>query len=76
MIKVRELKVEKFNPDGSRDVLVELVADTALEVEAIGNRGSSVIGLLETDTMTMGSSCFTTTLEFGMLESSGNWNFA
>lgn len=74
MIKVTKIKIEKITPE-HRYVRVELLSDTAVEVEDIGESGESVTGLLPTDLMTMGSTCFTSEMEFGMLDSTGNWKF-
>lgn len=74
MVKVTNLKVEEQTSKGRR-VRVDLVADESIEVEDLGTSGVGVIGLNDTDTMTMGSTCFTATMEFGMLDSTGNWRF-
>ena len=58
-----------------RIVRVDLIADESIEVEDIGTDASTIIGLRPTDVLAMGSTCFTAAMEFGMLDSTGNWRF-
>lgn len=74
MVKVVDLKVEEQTTKG-RKIRVNLIADESVEVEDLGTSGVGVIGLNDDDTMTMGSTCFTATMEFGVLDSTGNWRF-
>lgn len=75
MIKLEDCEVEGFNKDGTRNVKANLIADTSIEVEDIGTSAEKVIGLNKDDHLTMGSTCFTTEMEFGILNSAGNWRF-
>ena len=74
MIKATGSEYEK-NENGQRQVLATLVSDTSDEVIAHGTSGQGVIGLQSNDIMTFGSTCLTADGKFGMLDSSGNWEF-
>lgn len=74
MIKATDSDYEK--DDGrNRYVLATLVADTSDEVIAHGTAGTGIIGLQSNDVMTFGSTCLCVDGKFGMLNSSGNWEF-
>lgn len=77
MIKVTNIvAVESVNEKTKeRLVRADLIADESVEVEDIGNNGASVVGLSDKDKLAMGSTCFTASMEFGMLDSTGNWRF-
>lgn len=67
--------IEHLTPTGIKTVKANLIADTSIEVEDIGTDGSSVSGLCKGDKLAMGSTCFTVEMEFGILDSTGNWHF-
>lgn len=74
MIKVKRLDVDKTTEFG-RVVDVFLVADTADEVKAIGNDGSTVVGLKANDVIALGSTCMIASGGFGTINSNGTWTF-
>lgn len=74
MIKV----LEKSNDEQMGPVdkyVVQMVADTKEEVNAIGTDGSTVVGLKKDDIISFGSTCITTSGDFGILKSNGSWNW-
>lgn len=76
MIKIKSIITEDYNTPGVDDgktILVSLVADAKEEVIALGNDASSLTG--HPDTFAFGSTCLTVTKDFGILDSTGNWNF-
>lgn len=79
MIEVKKIESKYLYLDSHkhphRIVLADLIADNSMEVEEIGNRCDNIVGLSESDTLAFGSTCFTATMEFGMLDSVGNWHF-
>ena len=74
MIKVTSITGEGYNEDGTRNVKASLVADTVEEV-AEATTGANIDGLTENDVLTLGSTCLVATGEFGILSSTGIWNF-
>ena len=74
MIKATASDYER--DDGTnRYVLATLVADTSDEVIAHGTSGVGVENLQPNDVMTFGSTCLCVDGKFGMLNSSGVWEF-
>ena len=74
MIKATDSVYE--TDDGvNRYVLATLVSDTSDEVIAHGTSGVGVINLQPNDVMTFGSTCLCVDGKFGMLNSSGVWEF-
>lgn len=59
----------------TKTVVADLIADNSLEVEDIGNKAYRVIGLEGYSKLGFGSTCFTASMEFGMLDSEGIWRF-
>lgn len=74
MIKITGYSVEK-DIAGAREVRASLVADTKDEVVEIGSDGSTVVGLMNGDKLTLGSTCLCANCDFGVLNSSGTWTF-
>ena len=74
MIKATDSQFEK-NENGQRQVLATLVADTSDEVIAHGASGEGILYLQPNDVMTFGSTCLCVDGKFGMLNSSGVWEF-
>lgn len=66
--------VEEYK-DGNRYVRCDLISDNSEEVDAIGNDGSKVKGLQKNDKLTLGTSCMTSTMDYGLLNSDGEWNW-
>jgi len=79
MIKLKSINVEKrtTTPDGSTIRICEcsLMSDTSDEVIAIGNDGSTVVGLDSTIRIAPFSTCFTKDKELGVLGSDNQWTF-
>lgn len=75
MIKVTSFKIEKRNEDGTREVVASLLADSANDANAIKDDGSKVSGLKDGDKLVLGSTCLCATGDFGMIDSTGKWNF-
>lgn len=74
MVKVSGLIVESIE-NGKRNVVVSLVADTKDEVDACGASGENVKGLNVDDVIVLGSSALCADGSFGMINSSGIWNW-
>lgn len=76
MIKVdpSTIVIEEYKDDG-RYVRCSLMSDNKDEVDAIGNDGSKVKGLQKNDKLTLGTSCMTSTMDYGILDSEGSWNW-
>lgn len=74
MIKATASDYER-DESGKRYVLATLVADTSDEVIAHGTSGVGVENLQPNDVMTFGSTCLCVDGKFGMLNSSGVWEF-
>lgn len=74
MIKATASEYEK-DDNVNRYVLATLVADTSDEVIAHGTSGVGVVNLQSNDVMTFGSTCLCVDGKFGMLNSSGVWEF-
>ena len=64
--------VEK-RENGKKYIKCDLLADSASEVQAIGNDGSTVIGLDADTVIAMGSTAFTTDKELLVIDSNGTW---
>lgn len=75
MIKLKEIVNVEELETGKKLVQAKLIADESVEVEDIGTNGTNVIGLGHDYILDFGSSCFTTTMEYGVLNSAGNWRF-
>ena len=74
MVKMLSMKIESIH-DNKRNLVVDIVADTQAEVIACGNSGAGIFGLTENDTMVLGSMALCADGSFGILDSSGTWNF-
>lgn len=74
MIKCTDFKVERYGTS-NKVVLASLDADTKEEVVAMGNIATNVIGLKDGDEISFGSTCVTSSLDVGKLNSSGSWVF-
>lgn len=74
MIKVDSLIVEHIE-NGIRHVKAGLLADTKAEVVACGSSGANVRGLNPTDIMVLGSTAMCADGNYGMITSSGIWNW-
>ena len=74
MVKVIGMTVESIQ-DGKRNVVVSLMADTQAEVTACGASGAHIAGLTADDTIVLGSTAFCVDGSFGMINSSGVWNW-
>lgn len=74
MVKVTAITVESFE-DSKRNVIVQLAADTKEEVEACGASGANIIGLNAEDNIVLGSLAMCADGNFGMINSSGQWNW-
>lgn len=74
MVKVKGITVESIE-NGVRMVEVSLKADTKAEVDACGNSGAGVIGLMDSDVIVLGSTAMCADGNFGMITSTGTWNW-
>lgn len=75
MIKLDTLVDIEGNEGGKRLVQADLISDNSGEVVANGIDCKNIIGLNDTDKLVFGSTCLTSDLEFGMLDSTGTWKF-
>lgn len=71
MIKCDEM-TRNYN---TNTVRASLIADTKSEVVAMGAECSGVVGLADGTKLELGSDCFTTDCELGILTSNGVWKF-
>lgn len=75
MVKLNKIfEIDKI-VDGKRYIKADLIADSSLEVEDLGTDCTNIVGLDKTSVLSFGSTCFTASLEFGILNSDGIWRF-
>lgn len=72
MVRCDDFLVLSENDTG-RDVKATLVADDSSEVTM--STGEGIDGLRDTDRLALGSSCFTAKSEYGVIDSTGTWNW-
>lgn len=77
MIKCSSKIIETYPTVDDEPMKVEasLKADTSAEVTAMGYVADGVEGLVDGTIISFGSTCLTADGDFGMLDSSGVWQF-
>lgn len=77
MIKVDgKIEIEEYNFNGnpnSRLVRCDLIADNIAELAAIGDDGSTVLGLRPGDVLSFGCNAMDTSYNIAMMSSGGVW---
>lgn len=77
MIKCSSKIIESYPTVTDEPMKVEasLKADTSAEVISLGNIADGVVGLVDGTILSFGSTCLTADGDFGMLDSTGTWQF-
>lgn len=74
MVKMLSMTVDSIS-NGKRFVLANIAADTKEEVNACGASGANIVGLTKDDSLVLGSMAICADGGFGILNSSGQWNW-